>query len=187
MNIKLKDSSMNTPQEFIGTEHDFDFLVGHWHVTNHRLRQRGVASQDWDTFEAQSQGWSLLGGGVSVDEIHFGTRGFSGCTVRTLDRATRQWAIYWINSTDGRLFPPVHGGFAGRRGEFHGIDEDGGLPVKVRFVWTVRGPDEARWEQAFSPDGAHWETNWVMAFRRSASLSPPQQPTTAGPVSGASP
>lgn len=157
---------MDTQETFIGTEHDFDFLVGHWHVDNRRLRQRGVASDDWDHFEAESRAGSLLGGGVSVDEIHFGTRGFSGCTLRTLDRATRQWSIYWINSNDGRLFPPVHGGFAGPRGEFHGDDTDDGRPVKVRFVWTRQGPDAARWEQAFSPDGVNWETNWVMDFRR---------------------
>ena len=157
---------MDTTPSFIGTEHDFDFLVGQWHVANRRLRQRGVGSDDWDHSDAECRAWALLGGGVSVDEIHFGTRGFSGCTLRTLDRAARQWSIYWINSTDGRLSPPVHGGFAGERGEFHGDDTDAGRPVKVRFIWTRQGPDAARWEQAFSSGGAAWETNWVMDFRR---------------------
>jgi hypothetical protein len=157
--------NMNT-QSFIGTEHDFDFLIGHWAVSNRRLRHRGVGSSDWDSFPAECQGWALLGGGVSVDEIHFSTRGFSGCTLRTLDRAARRWSIYWINSSDGRLFPPVHGGFHGPRGEFYGDDMDDGRAVKVRFVWTREGVDEARWEQAFSPAGAGWETNWVMEFRR---------------------
>jgi hypothetical protein len=40
--------------------------------------------------------------------------------------------------------------------------------VKVRFVWTKRGRDAARWEQAFSIDGAAWETNWVMEFSRAS-------------------
>ena len=155
-----------TAQNFVGNPHDFDFLVGHWTVNNRRLHQRGVADQEWDVFDARHQGWSLLDGAVSVDEIHFATRGFSGCTLRTLDLAARRWSIYWINSHDGRLFPPVHGGFDGPRGEFHGDDMDDGRPVKVRFVWTRESPDAARWEQAFSPDGAVWETNWVMQFRR---------------------
>lgn len=156
---------MNTPH-FVGSERDFDFLVGHWHISNRRLRQRGVGSGDWDVFPGTSQAWSLLDGVVSVDENRFPTRGFSGCTVRTLDRVARLWSIYWVNNTSGQIFPPVQGGFAGDRGEFHGDDVDDGQPVKVRFIWQRGGPDGVRWEQAFSQDGAAWETNWVMDFRR---------------------
>jgi hypothetical protein len=71
-----------------------------------------------------------------------------------------------VNSKTGALFPPVVGGFAGDRGEFYGDDEDGGRPVKVRYVWTRLGKDAARWEQAFAPDGRNWETNWVMDLTR---------------------
>ena len=152
-------------QDFLGQAHDFDFLVGRWNIANRRLRQRHVGSSDWDEFAAQSQAFVHLDGRVSVDENHFPTRGFSGCSVRTLDLATRRWAIYWIDSRTGTLFPPVHGGFAGDRGEFYGDDDDEGQPVKVRFIWT-RGRDAARWEQAFSLDGERWEINWVMEFRR---------------------
>ena len=152
---------------FIGQRHDFDFLVGgRWHIDNRRLRQRHVGSDDWDEFPATTQGWSHLDGLVSVDEVHFPTRGFSGCTLRTLNLATQQWAIYWINSNNGALFPPVHGGFDGERGEFYGDDDDEGRPVKVRFVWLRQGPDSAHWEQAFSLDGERWETNWEMSMRR---------------------
>lgn len=153
---------------FIGRRHDFDFLAGgEWHIDNRRLRQRHVGRDDWDEFPATYRAQALLDGLVSVDETHFPTKGFSGCTLRTLDLATQQWAIYWINSASGRLFPPVHGGFDGDRGEFHGDDEDDGRPVKARFVWLRQGPDRAHWEQAFSLDGgATWETNWVMTSRR---------------------
>ena len=153
-----------TPLEFVGTERDFDFLVGSWQVTNRRLRQRHVGCVDWDEFPATSQAWSLLGGVVSVDEMHCPTRGFSGCSFRTLDRAARRWSIYWVNSTSGVLFPAVHGGFCGARGEFHGDDVDDGRPVKARFIWTVHDATRARWEQAFSQGGAAWELNWVMDF-----------------------
>jgi len=151
----------------VGSTHDFDFLVGPWKVINRRLRRRHEGSSDWDEFSATAHGWSLLDGGVSVDEIHFPEKGFSGATVRTLDRAQLRWAIYWVNSTVGRLFPPVVGGFAGDRGEFRGEDIDEGRPVDVRFIWH-RGIDTGhpRWEQAFSLDGRRWETNWVMDFRR---------------------
>ena len=151
--------------DFIGQRHDFDFLVGRWHIDNRRLRKRLADSNDWDEFPATFEAFTHLDGLVSVDETHFPTRGFSGCTVRTLNLSTKQWAIYWINSNDGRLFPPVHGGFDGERGEFYGEDEDDGRPVKVRFIW-IRGQDTAHWEQAFSFDGKVWETNWTMDSRR---------------------
>ena len=68
----------------------------------------------------------------------------------------------------GQLFPPVHGGFDGDRGEFHGHDEDEGRAVEVRFVWNRLGADAARWEQAFSLDGRAWEVNWMMEMRRTS-------------------
>lgn len=153
--------------QIIGSTRDFDFLVGPWQVANRRLRRRHEGSSDWDEFPATARAWSLLGGGVSVDEIHFPAKGFGGSTLRTLDREQRRWSIYWINSTLGRLFPPVIGGFVGDRGEFHGKDIDEGRRVDVRFIWYC-GTDTARprWEQAFSLDGRAWETNWVMEFRR---------------------
>lgn len=157
---------------FIGRAHDFDFLVGRWRVANRRLHRRFVGSDDWDCFDGVLQAWVHLDGQVSVDEIVFEGKSTQGCTVRTLDVAARRWSIYWINSADGRLFPPVHGGWAGDRGEFFGDDEDDGRPVRVRFVWERLGPDQARWSQDFAPigqDGAadgEWERNWVMDFRR---------------------
>lgn len=151
---------------FIGQAHDFDFLAGRWRVHNRRLRQRLVGSDDWHEFDATDRAFVLLDGLVSVDEIRFPSEGFSGCTVRTLDVAKRRWSIHWINSRSGVLFPPVHGGFCGNRGEFYGDDEDDGRPVNVRFIWLKQGADRARWEQAFSLDGSAWETNWVMEMRR---------------------
>ena len=154
---------------FIGRPNDFAFLVGRWNVANRRLRRRFAGCDDWDRFDAAQQGWSMLDGGVSVDEIRFPDQGFSGCTVRTLDRSAQLWSIYWVDSRHGRLFPPVHGGFDGARGEFYGDDEDDGRAVRVRFVWNRLGPDAARWEQAFSLDGRAWELNWVMEMHRATS------------------
>ena len=53
------------------------------------------------------------------------------------------------------------------RGEFLSHEDYQGRMVLVRFHWTPGGPDEARWEQAFSADaGRTWETNWIMQFTR---------------------
>ncbi len=159
--------------EFIGRPHDFDFLVGGtWHVANRRLRQRHVGSTDWITFEHTSHAVTMMDGQISVDENVFASQGFTGVTFRSLDVAARRWAIYWINSRDGHVQPPVHGGWNGDRGEFRGDDEDDGRPVRVRFLWERLGPDAARWSQDFAlidRDGAAdgpWETNWVMELRR---------------------
>jgi hypothetical protein len=73
-----------------------------------------------------------------------------------------------VNSAKGVLEPPVHGGFKGNRGEFHGEDTDAGRPILCRFIWAV-DCESPRWEQAFSTDqGAGWQTNWIMDFTRSS-------------------
>ena len=164
-----------TTSRFIGRPHDFDFLFGHWQLHNRRLRQRHSGCIEWNEFPATSQAWVMLDGGVSVDETRFPTQGFSGMTMRTLDRSSHLWSIYWINSTHGQLFPPVRGGFDGDRGEFYGEDNDEGRVVQVRFIWTRQGPGAARWEQAFALDGGAWETNWVMELRRTQATQSPSR------------
>jgi len=149
-----------------GTIGDFDFLVGTWEVANRRLRERGVGSDDWDEFPATMTLVQRLDGLVNVDQIDFPTHGFSGLTLRAFDIEQQRWSIYWINSRRGVLDPPVHGGFAGNNGVFHGDDVDNGLPVQVRFDWTRLDQDHARWQQSFSLDGVAWETNWVMEMTR---------------------
>ena len=149
-----------------GDVHDFDFIAGAWTVSNRRLQARGVGSDAWDEFPATACGAVHLGGVVNVDELVFPSKGWAGVTVRSFDRAKRQWSIYWINSRTGTMYPPVHGGFTGERGEFYGEDDDDGRHVWVRFVWTKRGPDRADWEQAFSYDGRTWEVNWTNTMTR---------------------
>jgi len=149
-----------------GGLHDFDFIAGAWTLHNRRLKTRWIGSNDWEEFPAVDCGAVYLGGVVNVDELHFPTKGWGGITFRTFDVEKRQWSIYWVNSKTGKMFPPVVGGFEGDRGEFFGEDEDGGRPVKVRFLWIKHGPDRAHWEQAFSLDGKTWEVNWMNDLTR---------------------
>lgn len=167
----MTSTTLDEPPRRMSGLHDFDFLAGRWSVLNRRLQTRLAGARDWIEFPAISQCEPRLGGGANVDQIDFPTLGFSGLTLRLFDRARQRWSIYWINSRDGLLTPPVHGQFEGDRGTFLGEDEDGGRPVEVRFTWLRQGPQQAEWSQAFRPRGADeqaWETNWVMRFERLA-------------------
>jgi hypothetical protein len=144
---------------------DFDFLVGRWSVTHRRLSRLG--SDDWSVSAGTAIGWTYFNGGVSMDEFHFPTHGTRGLTVRLFDPGAKTWSIYWVSSVDGRLQPPVHGGFDRRAGEFYGDDVYNNQPIRVRFLWSRISARSARWEQAFSTDaGETWDTNWVMYLTR---------------------
>ncbi|MGV9302727.1 MULTISPECIES: hypothetical protein [unclassified Nonomuraea] len=152
---------------------DFDFLTGTWDVTNRRrtdfLEESCLLGEatDWEEFPGVSRASRHFGGGANIDEIEFPTKGVSGLTVRLYDRESECWSLYWASSSTGRLFPPVVGGFAAGRGEFHGDDVHAGRPVRVRFVWSDISDRSARWEQAFSVDGERtWITNWSMDLTR---------------------
>lgn len=147
---------------------DFDFLTGRWNVANRRLVKPLSGSDEWDEFPGRSVATRHFDGAASFDEIVFPTKGFSGLTVRVHNPETRQWSIYWANSARGVLDTnPMVGAFEGDRGEFYGEETSAGQRVGCRFIWTVLGPDAARWEQAFSADGGEtWETNWIMDLTR---------------------
>jgi hypothetical protein len=150
-----------------GDRHDFDFIAGSWLITAWRLKRRGAGCRDWDIHTAHLRAWPLLGGLANVEEMVFPTQGWSGMALRHFDLARRQWSIYWIDSRDGRLQPPLHGGFDGDVGLFYGEDVDAGRPVLAEFRWTRIDRHRARWEQAFSYDrGETWETNWVNLLQR---------------------
>ena len=146
---------------------DFAFNQGEWVVEHSRLQERGKGSDAWNKFETRTYAQLLMGGSVSIDETDFVESGFKGMSLRIHDPVHDRWAIYWINSTDGQLQPPVFGRFQEGLGIFEGDDTDAGLAIKVRFTWDTRTPETPRWSQAFSYDGGTtWETNWIMDFRR---------------------
>ncbi|HZZ00563.1 MAG TPA: NIPSNAP family protein [Candidatus Baltobacteraceae bacterium] len=152
---------------FTGRPGDFDFLNGEWTVTHRRLSERLHGCTEWVTFTGSARHESWCGGVVSVDEIDLPGMQSRGCSIRNLDVAAQRWSIHWTTNRTGNLFPPVHGGFDGDRGEFYGPDVENGVPVLARFVWSGRGTEAPRWEQAFSTDGGRaWETNWIMEFAR---------------------
>jgi hypothetical protein len=109
----------------------------------------------------------VFGGAGNFDEILFPTKGFSGMTLRLFSPGTGKRSLYWANSRDGALQPPVEGAFTNGAGEFFGDDEHEGRPIRVRYTWSEITAEHARWDQAFSVDGGEtWELNWIMALTR---------------------
>jgi hypothetical protein len=150
-----------------GSSHDFDYFVGGWTTQQRRLKARGVGSTEWEEFPGTLCMALYLDGIATVDELYMPKTGRAGLTLRTFDLDKKQWSIYWVNSTTGKLDPvPVVGGFQGDRGEFYAADREQDRPIKVRYIWTKIDHDHARWEQAFSYDDRTWETNWTADFLR---------------------
>lgn len=148
---------------------DFDFLIGTWKGHQRRLRERLKGSQTWEEFESTSVVQKVLGSLGNYDEVTMVRESgvFRGLTLRLFNPETRQWSIYWADSSGSGLGAPMVGEFTNGRGLFYDCEPFEGKRIFSRFVWTHDSPDTCRWEQAFSTDGgATWETNWTMDFTR---------------------
>lgn len=156
---------------------DFDFLVGSWDVAHRRLRAPLTGSpDDWYSFTGTCAARTYLDGAVSFDEIAIPDHGLSGASLRLRDPSTGEWSIYWLNSRDGVVQPPVQGAWSDGGCRLLGDDVHDGAPIRVTYEWSDIGEQTARWQQAYSADGEQsWETNWVMDFRRTA-----QEPVDVG-------
>lgn len=147
--------------------HGFDFEFGNWSV-HHRLKR---PSGEWIEFEGTSSDRGLNDGSANVEEntFHRPTGDTQGIALRTFDRKTGLWAIWWVDSRDphAALDPPVRGRFVDGVGTFYSDGLVNGKPQRTRYIWSHITPISARWEQAFSGDeGKTWDTNWVMEFKR---------------------
>lgn len=149
---------------------DFDFFVGGWEVEHRRLVKPLTGSEEWDEFGGSTTvARTYHDGAISIDEIAFPDRGFSGLSLRLQNADTGEWSIWWVNSQTGTLQPPVHGRWADGRCRLVGNDTHEGEPILATYEWSDITEDSAHWQQAFSVDGGEtWETNWHMSFRRTA-------------------
>src|ERR1700688_216236 len=136
--------------------HDFDFIYGRWRMPNHRLKKRLAGSHEWVDFITCDEGSPLPGGIGDIDYWKASYwKDFVGVTVRTYDSKTGLWRIYWVDNTfsEGVIQPPVVGKFDGNVGIFEGPDTFNGIPIIVRYTWTVNPKGSkvvAKGEQAFS-------------------------------------
>ena len=148
---------------------DFDFLMGRWDVRHRRLRERLKGSTSWEEFAGTSIARPLLGGLGNIDENIMERAGgrMEGMTLRLYDPLSQQWSLYWADSVNVVLQPPMIGGFVQGRGEFYDQELFERRAIFCRFIWSDITETACRWEQAFSADGGiSWETNWIMEFTR---------------------
>jgi hypothetical protein len=146
-----------------GKAGDFDFLSGHWKISNRQLKNK-----QWDQFEGEATVHGILGGVASVEELRIPSRNFSGMGLRLLDAERKLWADYWVNSKNGVLgSEPTWGSFVNGVGSWDAQDASDGKAILVRGVWDQITPVSCRWYQAVSrDDGKSWEDNWVMQWQR---------------------
>lgn len=151
---------------------DFDYFLGSWRVEHRRLRKRLAGSNDWEAFGGRTHCQQLFGGLVNLNESisYRGGRTSYGMGLRALDEPGGRWADWYLAASDlSKIDPPLYGRFMNGVGVFYARETFEGRPVLVRGQFSSVNQDEARWEQAFSPDdGASWETNWVMRYLRTA-------------------
>ncbi len=150
-------------------KHDFDFLVGHWHIKNKRLIKYLQGSNEWETFEATGTMSLILYGMGKIDDFtpKNWKPGFVGMSLRLFNPKTQQWSIYWADNDRAVLDPPVIGKFSKGVGIFEGSNTLRGKPILMRFIWSNITPTSAQWEQEFSSNnGQTWEKNWTMEFTR---------------------
>jgi hypothetical protein len=148
---------------------DFDFLIGEWSVLHRRLKRRLVGDTEWIEFSGPAVARKILGGFGNFDEIQIPLPSgkYFGSTLRLFNPTTELWSIYWMDSRNPVLDPPMIGSFTDGRGLFYGDDSFEGRPIRVRFIWSPMTANTCRWEQAFSVnEGQSWETNWIMTFLR---------------------
>src|ERR1700722_19050562 len=135
------------------TNHDFDFVAGHW--TSHQRRRRHIlaGSDDWYEFSATMDATVALDGNATFDVLRAPGQGIEGITLRLFDPGRKTWRIWWATARSGDLDVPVEGTFTDGTGTFECDDTWEGQPVRVRYQWLETAGPEPRGEQAFSPDG----------------------------------
>jgi hypothetical protein len=151
--------------------HDFDFLVGEWHVRHHRLKPN---SQEWVDFEGTCSNRKLMDGNANMEEhaLNAPYGAYRAIALRAYDPNSNQWAIWWLDGRypSGPLDPPVKGRFENGIGTFYSDYTQNGKPMRGRLLWSNITPTSARWEQASSTDGGKtWAPNWIMLWERDTS------------------
>ena len=150
--------------------HDFDFEMGAWDVSVHRLKDPLSGSSEWIDHGGSTVAHKLLDGRANVVEVTNDAPGGRSqfLAIRLYNPQARQWNITFAHAASGSMDTPLYGSFDRGRGEFYGPDTFKGRAILVRLLFFP-GADNWRSEQAFSIDGGKtWETNWITTYKRTS-------------------
>jgi hypothetical protein len=151
------------------SKRDFDFYEGKWKLHNRKLKTRLDNCTQWTEFESTQEMYRVLNGIGNIDNYlaTFDGVPFEGMSVRLFNTKTRLWSIYWADSIEGKLDPPVVGSFENNVAHFFTRNILNDKKILIVFRWDVRDKENPVWSQAFSADnGKTWEWNWYMYFTR---------------------
>jgi hypothetical protein len=154
-------------------QHDFDFLLGTWHVHLKQLLNPLESSPKWVEINGTANTQKIWDGRANYDELELdGPTGHKeSMTLRLYNPETRQWNLYWASSKGGVLGqPPTTGEFKNGRGEFFDGELFKGKAIFVHDQWSAITPNSCHFEQSFSNDGGKtWEANWIADYTRTGS------------------
>lgn len=147
-----------------GQAGDFDFLHGQWIVENHVRVVSTAARTGWEAFTSAHVFRPLASCAGHLEEAT-GDGAELSSTLRLFDAHRGCWTIHAIAAGEGRLEPPLEGGFADGVGVFVGERTSRGAHVLVRHVWTRTA--RPRCEIASSTDGGRsWRVDTIREFSR---------------------
>jgi hypothetical protein len=158
------DTQSRAPASRADGRHDFDWDIGTWKTHQRRLLHPLTGSSTWVQYHGTDVVRKIWDG-ANVGEIRAdGTAGrLELMTLRLYNPQTREWSVYFSNSTNGALSLPAVGGFHNGRGECYDQETYDGKTILLRFSVSDITADSCRFEQAFSADGGKtWEVNFIV-------------------------
>jgi hypothetical protein len=160
-----KEPEYDTPHTAgSGPEHDFDFNIGRWKTQIRAVLDPLSAPGTWSNLQGTHVVYRVWDDWADIGQLE--VDGPSGhieyMALRTYDRNSRQWRVYFANSRTGTLEPPMIGEFKDGVGTFIGLDDIGGKTVLIRNIWSDITPRSCHQTFAISVDGGNtWIPTWI--------------------------
>jgi len=147
-----------------GPEHDYDFNMGHWATQIRAVENPLSAPGVWTNLQGTHVVYRLWDNWANIGQLEVDGPGghIEDMALRTYDRKTQQWRVYFANSKTGMLDPPMIGEFKEGVGTFVFMDEMEGKTVLVRNVWSGITSKSCHQDWAVSVDGGKtWVPTWI--------------------------
>lgn len=159
--------TVNTPGN--GPEHDYDFNMGRWKTRIRAVENPLSAPGVWSTLQGTHVVYRLWDDWANIGQLEVDGPGgrIEDLALRTYDRKTKQWRVYFANSQTGTLDAPMIGDFKDGVGTFVFLDQVEGTTVLVRNVWSGITSKSCHQDWAISLDGGTtWVPTWISTDTR---------------------